>query len=70
MRLKKMKKKSTKSKNNPKAVPMWCRELRIQRVTAVAQVAAVVQVQSQAQEFPHAVGKAKKKRRISERKKI
>ena len=40
---------------------MWHSWGRTRVVTAVAQVTAVVQVRSLAQELPHAVGEAKKK---------
>mgnify|MGYP007008976079 CR=1 FL=1 len=39
---------------------MWLSELRFSIVTAAALVAAVAQVQSLAQEIPHALGVAKK----------
>ena len=47
-------------KNNKGRVFLWLSELRFSIITAAALVAAVAQVQSQAQEIPHALGVAKK----------
>ena len=44
-------------------IPLQCSRLRIGMVTAVAEVAAVLRVQSLARELPHAMGAVKKKKK-------
>ena len=48
--------------SNP-GVTWWCSRLKISIVTAAAPVTVVAQIQSLAQELPHAMGVAKKKKR-------
>ena len=46
---------------------MWHSRLRVSAVTAATQVNTVLQGQFLAQEFPHAVGSAKKIKKISKK---
>ena len=73
---KQKKKQKTKQNNNNNKnqnpfleVPLWCSGLRISIAPAVAQAATVVWFPSLAQEFPYAVGVAKKQNSNNNRKK-